>query len=63
MEVTEKHVDDNFKIWNETNTVSKNLDTSQENLNVVYKKLFLASEKIGFEADTGFKRKGETIFI
>ena len=63
MEVTEKHVDDNFKIWNETNTVPKNLDTSQENLNVVYNKLSLASEKIAFEADTGFSKKGETIFI
>jgi len=63
MEVTEKHADEKSKIWNETNTVSKNLDTSQENLNVVYKKLSLASEKIAFEADTGFKRKGETIFI
>lgn len=63
MEVTEKHADENFKIWNETNTVSKNLDTSQENLNVVYKKLSLASEKIAFEADTGFNRKVEAIFI
>ena len=63
MEVTEKHVDDNFKIWNETNTVPKNLDTSQENLNVVYNKLSLASEKIAFEANTGFSKKGETIFI
>ena len=35
MAVTEKHADDNFKIWNETNTVSKNLDNSQENFFVV----------------------------